>query len=408
MSSVIDTLPPVKVTLRGKYWDSQIYSGNLVLFGLDGSIVRLDWNRFVDSLPLEEGLRLVAEAALLGSDRFYGSDVRRLIQDPEVKPIIVEKFRRLHVASNAWDFDISQSGRRTDNPLPFPHNDSDYYYGSLYVGARSGVFQLVGDSEGARHLGKRQLTDAPALDIATKHSTIAIAAGNEGLIEVHLHKKHLTTTLPIAANSCNVCEWSYASLVCSDHFHSLFIANFDRVRQKIEGDPRRSYQYTRRFTGVVTDQTLFGSPHSDAVETTIQWGAKDRIYRYHAGAIESVYSRAREKGRVSFERRGQRHATENFDLDEFVGVRVAPFGSILEFDSQVVVLLNSGEVLTFPGEPVNWRVFPRSLNYLNHLHIIYEDRIEIVAFTNDYFTSPEERFFGTEPMSSDDGEQAIL
>jgi hypothetical protein len=74
----------------------------------------------------------------------------------------------------------------------------------------------------------------------------------------------------------------------------------------------------------------------------------------------------------------------------------------LEFDDGLKVLLNSGDVLELPGEPVNWRIFPRSLNYLNHLHVIYEDRLEILAITSDYFVSPASRIFGTEPVSRDD------
>jgi hypothetical protein len=394
MSIVAEDLPPVRVVLYGKYWDSQIYSGSLVLFGLDGSIVELDWTQFVASLPLSEELRLVAEAALLGSDRFYAPDMRRLIQDPEVKPVMVDKFRRLHNASKEWHFDISAQGTRIDNPMPFPHSDSDYYYGSLYVGGRSGVFRMIGDR-------KEQLADVPVLDIATKHSTVALAAGSQGLVEVQLFSSRPSTVSTITPEPCSVCEWSYSNVVCSDNSHSLFLATFARVRENVNDDPKRNYQYVRRFEGVLTDNVLFDSPLNN---NAIQWGAKDRIYRYSAGEIETAYRRSTE--RASFGRMKPRRTAADFNLDQFVGVRVAPFGSVLEFDDRVAVLLNSGNISIFPGEPVNWRVFPRSLNYLNHLHLIYDDRIEIVAFTSDYFVAPGERLFGTEPVSADDDRTA--
>ncbi|WP_437287501.1 hypothetical protein [Sorangium sp. So ce406] len=400
MSPVSETLPPVRVVLHGKYWDSQIYSGTLVLFGLDGTITRLNWNQFVTSLPLEEELQLVAEAALLGSDRFYSTDMRRLIQDREVKPIVLDKFRRLQRASATWIFDGTHIGHRSDNPLPFPHNDSDYYYGSLYVGARSGVYQLIGNSERSRQRARQRLADAPALDIATKYSTVAFAAGSDGLLELDLSEERRGGLRSIAARSCNTCEWSYASIVCSDQSHSLFVAAFGKVREERGHGPNRSRRYVRRFERLVTDEELFGTSDADDSPAAIQWGAKDKIYRYRSGEVEAV--RNSSNGHASFERLERRRVREDFDLDDFVAVRVAPFGSVLEFDDRVIVLLNSGEVLKFQGEPVNWRVFPRSLNYLNHLHLIYDDRIEIVAFTNDYFVSPEERLFGTEPVSADD------
>ena len=205
----------------------------------------------------------------------------------------------------------------------------------------------------------------------------------------------------IAPNECSTCEWSYASLVCSDHAHSLFVAGFARVlEERGSGDPRRGRQKVRRFDRVLTDKDLFGQHGAELPNGTIQWGAKDKIYRYHAGEIDAV--RNSSNGHVSFEAIDRKNVSAAFDLDHFVAVRVAPFGSVIEFDDCVAVLLNSGELLTFPGEPVNWRVYPRSLNYLNHLHLIYEDRIEIVAFTSDYFVAPGERYFGTEPISADD------
>jgi hypothetical protein len=145
---------------------------------------------------------------------------------------------------------------------------------------------------------------------------------------------------------------------------------------------------------------LFSESKGDRPGGEIQWGAKDRIYRYTNGTIDVV--RNVSNGETAFVPAGHHNVSTAFDLHAFVDVRVAPFGSVLEFDDHISVLLNSGEVLNLPGEPVNWRVYPRSLNYLNHLHVVYNDRVEVVAFTGDYFVRPENRKFGTEPVSHDE------
>ena len=46
------------------------------------------------------------------------------------------------------------------------------------------------------------------------------------------------------------------------------------------------------------------------------------------------------------------------------------------------------------GEPINWRVFPRSKFYENHLHIVYPDRLEILSFNDDYFVDQEKKKAG--------------
>jgi hypothetical protein len=397
MSPVAASLPPIRLTIPGNYWDSQIYSGDLILFGLDGSILTLDWTRLIGSMPLPDDLRMVAEAALLGSARFYSPEVLRVIQDPEVQPIIVAKFARLEALTRQMTVDIAGFDRKADNPFPFPHNDSEFHYGSLYVGARSGVFRVSSASVHAQRNTLRKLTDAPTLDIAAKYAAIAVAAGSDGLLEIQTKSRGDQTTVRVAPNACSTCEWTYASLVGSDNCHKLFVAAFALVRED-SADPRNRRKI-RRFEGVLTNEQLFGEGSGDTAGA-IQWGAKDKLYQYRNGRFDVV--RNSSNGTTSFQRLGSRDTSANFELSQFVAVRVAPFGSVLEFDDRLEVLLNSGNVLTLPGEPVNWRVYPRSMNYLNHLHVIYEDRIEIIAVTSDYFVRPDARMFGTEAISRDE------
>ena len=50
--------------------------------------------------------------------------------------------------------------------------------------------------------------------------------------------------------------------------------------------------------------------------------------------------------------------------------------------------------MTIPGPITRWRVYPRSMNYENHLHVILDDRIEIYSFNHDYFLSQQEKEIG--------------
>jgi hypothetical protein len=399
MSPVANEFQPIRITLLGKYWDSQIYSGTLYLFNRDGGLTILNWDRFVQALPISEELRFVAEAVLLGNDRFYSEDIHRLIQDPEIRPVILDKIRRLRRTCEDQEFSPALFSSTATNPLPFPHNDSEVYYGQLYVGTTSGVFRLSREQSRSRAKTASRVTDAPALDIASKYSVMAIAAGEEGLLETQLVDETDKRTSRVADKRCISCEWSYASLVCSDDTHSLFVAAFARVPEDIVAGPTgRRKRYVRRFEGVITGAQLFG-PSMDP-EETMCWGAKDKLYSYRSGNIQIV--RNRSNGRASFSAPQSRSLVVEANSAGFVTARAAPFGSVLEFDDRLVVLFSSGELHTLAGEPVNWRVFPQSRKYVSHLHVVYEDRIEILAFVHDYFLSENERFFGTEALDFDE------
>jgi hypothetical protein len=72
----------------------------------------------------------------------------------------------------------------------------------------------------------------------------------------------------------------------------------------------------------------------------------------------------------------------------------APFGAVIEQINQLTVIASNGEEYVFPGELVHWRVFPRSRHYSNQLHLIYEDRLEIVSFVHDYFQDQQSKLAG--------------
>jgi hypothetical protein len=57
-------------------------------------------------------------------------------------------------------------------------------------------------------------------------------------------------------------------------------------------------------------------------------------------------------------------------------------------------MLSDGTYYNIPGEASRVRIFPRSLNYENHLHVILDDRLEIYSFNNDYFVDQKSKDFG--------------
>ncbi len=395
--------PPIKLSIPGEFWDSQLYAGELQLFGQQGELTSISWDQLVHELPLPEELRVAANAALLGNHSLYEPGARELIADPEIRPLLIDKFQRLSNLLANWQAAGISLGSTQDNRLPFPHNDSEIHYNRLYVGASQGLYGLA--TGAAKKSGREvvRYSDAPALDIAAKFSTIAQASGSDGLFEVSLAGEH-----PLDAKSsvnhlsqipCSSCEWAFSSVVATGQESTAYVASFERV--KPDRDDSSSRRRVRKFDRVIAGSEMFSTPGTSNAFT---WGARDKMFRYIDNRVEIVrYSPAGTKSAEAlFSSIGDIELTSQQSSSSVVSARVAPFGSVIEQDNGLLVVPSEGDSIWLPGEPVNWRVFPRSIDYLNHLHVVYEDRLEVWAFTHDYFADQQKKLFGTTVASSAD------
>src|SRR5258708_4701472 len=96
-------MQPLKLTIPGSYYDTQIYSGRLYLWCNDNSLRSLNWDELIDSLKLQEPLKLAAQCGFKRSDYLYGTHWDLIFQDSEIQTAITEKFeklaaRRIHVS----------------------------------------------------------------------------------------------------------------------------------------------------------------------------------------------------------------------------------------------------------------------------------------------------------------------
>lgn len=385
----------IRIVIPGAFWDSQLYSGTLYLFGVSGELRTLSWEKLIADLPVPETLRIAANFAFLGNHRLYEPGARQLLGDPDIRRVLLAKFLQLG-AMPAWE--VGLNGAHTqDNPLPFPHNDSDVHYHNLYVGSSQGLHSLTtGERRGVKD-GVR-LSDVPALHIAARLSTMAHASGDDGLFAIGIADEsdslngHVAREVRVSALPCMTCEWAFASVVAAGFDHSVYIAPFDRVLSPPVNGRRGRRSVQRQFDRIIQEPDIF---KGEALQHRgFTWGAGDKIFRFGEGHIGVVQYTPHPKKQATFAFKGNILVDDTDAGASVVAARAASFGSVVERDDALLVLLTTGESLTLSDEPTNWRVFPRSKNYVNHLHVIYEDRLEVWAFTHDYFTDQKKKLAG--------------
>jgi hypothetical protein len=418
-------LQPLKLTISGAYYDSQIYDSRLFLWKADGSILVLDWDKLVDSVTIEENLKTVFTLTFKYGKKLYEN---LLIKDTEIKNLVMEKLQKL----SSLAIDISERDLTNhvvslqDNPFPFPHADSSIHYKTLYVGSQSGVSRsrCSYSRKIALNPQTEKLWDAPVLSLTASNNTLAIAAGSEGLFDYSIGDSfYQNSNEPrnITEEHSNFARWMYPGIFSSSYFNDGYFADFQEIKE-----PRSKSKELRSsgkhiqlslFPHLPEKSSLISLPENSSVpkpsrelkqlfsyheifteeartkQPIFTWGARDKIYLVTEDSIELVRCFPREKKETEkFKSLG---STEVEDLTgDIVSADSSFFGIVLEEEDSLLVINSLLQHKRFSGEPVNWRVFPDSVNYVNQLHIIYEDSIQIYFFTHDYFLNQKDKIIG--------------
>lgn len=389
-------MQPLKMTIPGQYWDSQIYSGRLYLFGISGNIITLDWDGIISNWKTKDSLKLALKCAFLRSNYLYGRDLDDLVKDREIKPIIENKFKEL----SKIELQITKSQIKKyilgeqDNKFPFPHSDSEIYHKTIYIGSRDGIHSANCDKT-TKYPVSTKLTkqwDSPVFALSGSYGNLAIAAGDEGLYEISINPYSFPDEAirNLSNDNCINCNWTFYSIYASSFNNPGFLVQYDKVRSLRNEFERNKYE--RIFNKILTEDNIFH-------ESGYSWGVQDKLCLISDNKLHIVKYNPWQKddnkifvdhGIVRFERwKGNVISGKN-----------AVFGIIIECDNAIIVIPSLGNNITIPGEPINWRVFPRSKHYENQLHIIYEDRLEIYSFNHDYLVDQESKVKGIQVFPS--------
>jgi len=407
-------MQPVKLTIEGVYWDSQIYSGEMLLFDADGAVHRIDWRGVVDSIAdKNSSVQTAIRVAFSDSDLFYNQKVRKILCDPQIEgPIKAQLFQLAGLSLQAARRDWDENWKIEDTPFDFLPTDTDVYYNHIFAAGNSGLFSAPRSGVGTgRPFGKKTQKhhDAKILQVkASDHFTaVAAAAGDDGLFEFAFKRSEsnvLDNERRLAGRPCSSCDWAFQS-VMGWTVQNAFLASF---RQ--EKDPS-SKRFARVFDRIVDTQEIFQDSLFEQEESKgFVWGCREKMYRITSSGLE-VTNYAHMPAKKSKAKAGGWHDTAqfaqhgrvslDFDPASVIATGTAPFGTVLEFDDRLVVIRSDGQFEVMMGEPVHWRVFPRSEHYSNQLHIIYDDRIEIVSFVHDYFVDQTSKLAGFRRGSND-------
>ena len=398
-----------KIVIRGSFWDSYIYSNSLILYKFDGTLESFDWEKLICSrISKSERDFLAYQCSFLNGDYLYGVAAKDLFYDIDIKSIIRSKFRRIKDISfdcnDLQKFTTCKSKIEMDE-LPI---DMGVYNNTLYYCKSSGVFkrnlrrnndsQYISTKEHKIWDGKVQ-----CLKVG-RRGRIALSTSSDGLFELNsmynpynlnedyrslVHRERI---IPVSTEHSSYCSWSFSSMFSGSYEGIFFLNGLKYVK---DPEARFAYDidsdYMLKFCGTYREKDIFHNQINNALIVS----GNEKIYRITNNQIEIV--KFTQKNLASEDEIfNYLNSLQHGIIEKILVAEVTDFGIIIETSRRLYVLQSNGELILInpTEEVVKWRVYPRSIQYTNQLHVIYNDRMEILSFNDDYFENQEKKLFG--------------
>lgn len=350
--------------------------------------------RLSEKLP--DRLKFAAHCAFRKSGYLYGEEWKLFVRDPEMRNALEERFQQLSQISLDLKLESFEDLiiQEQESSFVFPHADVLFYYGSLYVGGKEGLYSA---SRGGNRLPiskSKKIWDGPVLNLSANVFTLALASGSEGLFEYDLDKREgIKDVRQVSRTQCNSTRWLYTS-VYSISYDQSFIADYSTPR--ISRSPSREevmrLKMKREFLRFIDSEELFPRTNS---QTKYTWGAHDKICRLYQDFVDIVrYSPVDREIAQRFRHIGSARIDPLIGKKQVINSDSAVFGYIVEYEDGIFIINSQLETFWLEGEPTNWRVFPNSADYTNQLHVIYDDYLSVLSFNTDYFVDQEQKTVG--------------
>lgn len=402
-------MQPVKISIQGDYIDCQIYRGRLYLWTFDGKIKVYKWYDLINSLPNSKRDALSLKFCFLDGNYLYKSDLVELFHDSDLKKILIDKFSVL--SKQKYELSEKQVNKFLYGEQGTPNNtlptDTEIYGSILYYITEQGLFSTTAHRDNHKYpvsTKPTKLWDCNLLSIkANKYPQLALSGGDEGLFEFDMSsefrsKWNLKDPVQISKKHSSFANYTFWSIYNSSLSESSYMALFDlkKVDDAVLEDvfDYGKSKFQREFKGEIAEKKIF---KTQGERNNLSWGIDDKIYRATENGFEIVRFKNnpnKDKGEEQFRQ------LQNVNLQGWkgrvIGGGTSYFGTIVECENALIVLLSNGQTKTIEGPITRWRVYPRSMNYQNHLHVIKDDRIEIYSFNQDYFLDQNEKLIGLE------------
>jgi|GEM_PF-2340200 len=363
----------ISIDIEGDFIDSYIYSGTLFLVHSDSKITTHSWEQLIST-----GLRRHAT---------FTEQIYEFLKDCR---------RNSHLAqqeSIALTLDKGALEDTIQSTLPLDGWPTDLTILSnrFYIASERGVKEYSFDfhAKSIDPNGSFFIWHEYAYKVsANDWHRLAIAAGRNGVVTASprggsINSKEDIQTI-IEANS-NDCEWVGSRLIANS-ISGPVLATFQKLPKRPENRQFSPEEWSllNKIKKLPPQLRLVSSGKVNA-SVLYAWVAGMKLFSLLSNGeitIDSIDDNDETRGETPDLKSTKPFGQPIMSSQRIHAARSGYFGAVVERGDDLSVITEDGtETVSF--RPVSWRVFPRSKNYLNHLHVVDADRLSIRA----YFTS---------------------
>lgn len=410
MNDMISSVDPIKIVIKGCYYDSQIYRGRLYLWTLEGVLEVYNWNKLINTFVIPKFKeRVPIVFGFMEGNFLYDKKVSYFLTDDSFNSLLLKQYKELETKPIEITAEALNATRlyKEDVPLQELPVDTEIYANNVYFALEKGLYRKVlHSSEADPALGPKdtKLWDNRILSLrANKYPQIALSAGSDGLFELNLVKDKAlkpqalecvddTLIYKISERPSSFSNYSFLSVFSSSYVENSFMAlfNWRPLDRNLTTSKNKVY---RDFESLIEGKHIFG----ERFKEELCWGIDDKIYRI----TDKKLLIFKFNNSANLDKGEQYYAPlKSVELPADIGTPISVgttyFGIVLEFTNGILVLRSDGNITVIPEEVIRWRVYPRSKNYLNHLHLLFNDRMEVYSFNHDALVNQQTKRIGME------------
>lgn len=386
------------IKIGGNFFDSFIYSGKLYLLTLDKKIKCLHWDRFINSIIEENKDYAVGlHMSFLDSSALYRIDGKFLTLLSSDKDI-GEAFYKKILASLNFKFESIEEintkyqclYNKTIDLETLPA-DMLIYQKNIFLCSESGLTRIHFKNRFPSNLSNRfwseiiKVSNKPFVQISSaSYGYLLLSSLSDGVYQYPLwdygEGQELRKILPY--------HCSYVTRDYNDFLSGSYVDKAYLIKRKVEfaGEYDRTEEERRKRKVSIERRIPLNEWFS--VENGFFFSQNYLVYCIANGHIYS----SNKKAVLANDRNRQdsiRHYEVSLPNKPVLEARVEVFGVVIEYDDCMIILFADGhkkEILFNGRKLTSWRTFPESKNYLNQLHLIFENEIEIHSFNGPAIT----------------------
>jgi len=399
-------MQPLRISITGNFWDSQIYRGRLYIWDLENAVHVFDWDSFLEYLSESTGHHFLVWAFSRGNELYQEFVSGPLFRDQDVRGLVQSKLQALSNLDLTFELSELNEFHMGTQASPFSelHDDLTIFRNIAYALNDDGFFSAsIHKPKRRKYAVARTATklwDGRGTSVTASKGGLAIAAAEDGLFEYSSWSCEEPER--IAEGHASFANWLFASIYASSTVSEGYLAAYRWIK---EADASESFsQWRREPVGILNEDLIFGSQVQPIGTHALTWGSQEKLYKASSGRIMAVRFTQKyvedvgeEDGQNPFESIGE-IATNNGarDAGDPLSAGASFFGSVVEYPDSIIVVESDLSVHRVEGAATRWRVFPRSHWYPNHLHIILEDRLDILSINGDLFADQRTKISGIE------------